>query len=1593
MAIKIQFDVDHNPILPTLILANRNGNKLGVISGAYSVQLSDALSETPTMSFKVSKNDNLAIQPLWDSIEDLKLVWCKEWDFWFEIRVELEDAEDTIKSVECTALCQSELSQVNLYDIQINTEVDIEREEYVIPTVLYDPVHPEASLLMRITEKVPHYKIEHVDETIAYLQRTFEFNATTIVDALNDIAEEIGALVVYGNGSVEDPQGKLGQIPARTISLYDLETTCLSCGHRGEFVGKCPKCGSTSFNEGYGEDTTIFVSNDNLTDSVVVETDIDSVKNCFHLVAGDDLMTATVRNCNPNGSGYIWYISDDVMRDMPDELIEKLKSYQNDYQYYSNTYPCNISAVQVSAYNSLVDKYSSYRNDLKKITTPITGYSNLMNALYDTIDFSLYLSDSFMPTPESNRTTASDQVKMLTVANLSPCAVTSIDVATKTTVDLTVVSMAKIFVARNYQVKVGNSSYNNVTHVWTGTLIVQNYSDDEDTATTGQLTINITGSYEKYVRQMLDKTLKNREIEDYSVTALFGKSLNEFASELKKYGLSMLTEFHECCQVCLDVLVEQGISDGKTWGAETPNLYNKFYVDYLNKMSKIEAETAIRDNEIKTIDTLMGLMEKEKAFIQDKLDFQKHIGETYWKQFCAYRREDEYSNSNYISDGLTNAELFSKAREFLDVAENEIYKSANLQLHISSTLDNLLVIKEFEKLLNYFEVGNWLRIEADGVIYKLRLIKYEIDFDSLSELSVEFSDILKVADAKNEVKDILDKASSMASSYSSVEKQASRGEQTSKYVDTWFKDGLDATLTRIVNNAENQDIVWDSHGMLFRKYDDILQGYSPQQLKIINSTIAVTDDNWETTKTAVGYFWYKDPRDGELKTAYGINGELVIGKLILGSSLSIFNSSGSLTFDDNGFVIKNGTNSFTVNPNSTQLLSLSKKEQGDIFWVDDKGTLHIVGDGAGLDITANDTTTKMFSSIQQNAEAITTKVGYGEIISSINQTPEEITIHAERISLEGIVTANDNFKILEDGSIEANNGKFNGTITVANGINTFTLDPNSPSGLMSLGKNSDDGLLWTDEDGMLHIVGDGKGIDITENDTVNDLYTNITITAEGIRSTVAKSQSKYDTTGYSITYYGYGSPSTDQYSAEISGRYYLDVGTGRLYQSLSGRWNPTSTYLPTVQSNVMSQIKQTGNNIAMIVSRSKYNRISDYSIDYYGYGVPSNSLYPPSENYSNRYFDIGSGWIYTVQYSYGSYSWAKHTQLTEIEYATTTYTDNSITNLVAENGKVQSMIRQELDNITISASKIKLEGYTTINGTFKIDSYGTMTATSGSFTGSVTATSISVKDTLSMYPTGYSSIEALGVTWQQDPDIGSKIYYLYLGKNNRRLYIGYDSTYDKLDSYTCITTLNTLVMNLHTQESINLQNSNGTSKITTGAEDNLIRYNCSGSNDAIWVGANPSYADNMFLSATNVYVGDSTGEKVTSDSRLKNNIESLANYKEFVMQLKPVKFKYNNGTSGRYHCGFEANAVEEAMLNSIGDFGIFVKRPKTLPNEECTVVDLNDDETYICSLRYNEFIAPHIALTQEHEREIITLKEEISELKNTIEQMKNKSVA
>ena len=145
----------------------------------------------------------------------------------------------------------------------------------------------------------------------------------------------------------------------------------------------------------------------------------------------------------------------------------------------------------------------------------------------------------------------------------------------------------------------------------------------------------------------------------------------------------------------------------------------------------------------------------------------------------------------------------------------------------------------------------------------------------------------------------------------------------------------------------------------------------------------------------------------------------------------------------------------------------------------------------------------------------------------------------------------------------------------------------------------------------------------------------------------------------------------------------------------------------------------------------------------------------------------------------------------------------------------------------------------------------------------------------------------------------------------------------------------------------------------------------------------------------NIYAVNGTIQ--TSDEREKNSITPLDKEKAsmFIMGVNPVSYKFNDGTSGRTHCGMISQHIEK-LMESLGmdskDFAGFIKSPKTKQVE--TGKDENGNPVYedkviegeyTYGLRYTEFIAPMIATIQYQQQKIEEQGKQIEDLTKRVE--------
>lgn len=891
------FDTNNNIELPTFILRNKAFYNLGSIKGIQAFNPTFNYNSCQEFSCEIYKFENGIENPSWDKLKDSKIIYIPEFNEQYEIGISVNDEDATKKTITGKSLCEAELSQRVLRDIEINTETDIARDDYVI-SVFYDESNPKASILNRILDKVPHYKIGYVAPTLKGISRTFSIDGISIYDFMTgDLADEYDCLFIFDSLT-------------RTINCYDLLNYCPSCKKRfdsSESNNKliCPKCGNTkNIIKGYGEDTTVFISKDNLANSIDLQTNKDDVKNMFKIIGGDDNINAAVSYLTMN-NGYIINITNDIKSDMSTTLTKKVDDYN------------------------------------KKLKELEPEYESLITEYYTSLTRQLELEHSMSPTVDiKNDSTAQkelDKIQISTIALPPETKNPSLSV-----VENAIKAYAKINIdTGKFNLKLIEGTYSN--NIWNGKINIENLNDNNDTVTSNRLSIEVNTEYETFIQQKVQKVLGKSEIKDIEY-------------DWTKYSLERLNSFHSAYQDVVDVLVDMQISNYD----ETSEEY-KIYKKYYNKLIAIQSEIIVREKQIEKTknevnNTLSLMTEKQKI-----VDIKTFFGSDYI-ELCAYLREDTYSNDNYISDGLSDTEIINRAKELIEAAKKECAKKSEISYTLTADINNLMAMKEFKPLWNRFKLGNWIRLEADEKIYRLRLISYSFDFSDLSKINVEFSNLSKVDGITTDTQSILDQASSLSNTISYIQQQSKKNNATSLILDNWTQQGFIDTLG-MVSDANNQSFIMDSHGFLGQRWNEFNNAYDPKKIKIINNGIYLTTDDFKTSKCGIGEFYYIDPATKQKVDAYGVIADTIIGKIILGEKVGIYNANNSMSFDENGLVITTNdsddkeTNAFTIQK-QTNIDGVSTIKK--MMYINEDGNLCM---GNGTIISWNDINSPEISNI------------------------------------------------------------------------------------------------------------------------------------------------------------------------------------------------------------------------------------------------------------------------------------------------------------------------------------------------------------------------------------------------------------------------------------------------------------------------------------------------------------------------------------------------------------------------------------------------------------------------------------------------------
>ena len=284
---------------------------------------------------------------------------------------------------------------------------------------------------------------------------------------------------------------------------------------------------------------------------------------------------------------------------------------------------------------------------------------------------------------------------------------------------------------------------------------------------------------------------------------------------------------------------------------------------------------------------------------------------------------DEYM---LVTESMTYSQRFEKAKELMDRAQSQLVKISSGQKTYSIDTRSFLFNKQFKHFSEQLCAGAIIYVETKtDTMEQLHLTGIDINFDDKTT-NFTLGNKYDRSDLKTLYEDALGQNSKSFTELKYITSIIEDQQKQLDYQRNWVADLRTLTLDNVLT-SEDQAIEINNRGLIGRKrrldengewdFDENGNPYfEDEQVKLINNTLVFTEDNWETASTAVGKIAVGYDDKGNVKYAYGINGQVLIGELILGNNLVLTGTSAGIKITDS-----NGNDAFYADDKGNLVLS------------------------------------------------------------------------------------------------------------------------------------------------------------------------------------------------------------------------------------------------------------------------------------------------------------------------------------------------------------------------------------------------------------------------------------------------------------------------------------------------------------------------------------------------------------------------------------------------------------------------------------------------------------------------------------------------
>jgi hypothetical protein len=314
--------------------------------------------------------------------------------------------------------------------------------------------------------------------------------------------------------------------------------------------------------------------------------------------------------------------------------------------------------------------------------------------------------------------------------------------------------------------------------------------------------------------------------------------------------------------------------------------------------------------------------------------------------------ENTYMNNNIIqTDSMTYPEIQEQAMSLYNQAKSVLTKVSQPRYEFSLSAVNYPFLKEFGVFSNQTVLACSVVAEIKpDVLVTTVLLEVAFSFDDPEHFDLTFANRLRLDDEGFVYTDLVGQLVKTSSSvtFDSV-KWANWETDYKNKVSKFITSSLNASLNNLVSNS-NQEIVIDQNGLRGRQLEG--SDYGGKQVWLVNNMLAFSDDGFNTAKLALGEI----PLSGG-GTAYGLVGDIIVGRILAGNTLTITNSSNNFILNETGATLNNArfniqtTNTrVIIDPTASNVFRIQKNEGGTFnnkFWVDNVGNVNFSGNLTG----------------------------------------------------------------------------------------------------------------------------------------------------------------------------------------------------------------------------------------------------------------------------------------------------------------------------------------------------------------------------------------------------------------------------------------------------------------------------------------------------------------------------------------------------------------------------------------------------------------------------------------------------------------------